>query len=91
MATGYWFYLWQPKVKVEIAVKGGRIVASTATQDIGTGTRSVLADTVAREFDLEASEVEVRIGDSSLPKAPAPVAVASPPRCCRRRLRRSRS
>jgi xanthine dehydrogenase YagR molybdenum-binding subunit len=70
VATGYWFYLWQPKVKVEVAVKGGRIVASTATQDIGTGTRSVLADTVAREFDLEAGEVAVRIGDSSLPEGP---------------------
>jgi xanthine dehydrogenase YagR molybdenum-binding subunit len=68
VATGFWFYLWQPKVKVEVAVKSGRLVASTATQDIGTGTRSVLASTVAREFDLDASDVEVRIGDSSLPE-----------------------
>src|SRR6202007_3133460 len=36
VATGYWLYLWQPKVKVEVAVRGGRIIASTATQDIGT-------------------------------------------------------
>ncbi|MES1148270.1 MAG: xanthine dehydrogenase family protein molybdopterin-binding subunit, partial [Bradyrhizobium guangdongense] len=70
VATGYWFYLWQPKVKVEVAVKGGRIVVSTATQDIGTGIRSVLADTLAREFDLEPGEIEVRIGDSALPEAP---------------------
>ncbi|QPF86048.1 molybdopterin-dependent oxidoreductase [Bradyrhizobium genosp. L] len=70
VATGYWLYLWQPKVKVEVAVRGGRIVASTATQDIGTGTRSVIADTVAREFDLEPDEIEVRIGDSSLPEGP---------------------
>jgi CO/xanthine dehydrogenase Mo-binding subunit len=53
VATGYWLYLWQPGSKVEIAVKGGRLVASTATQDIGTGTRSVIANTVAREFGLE--------------------------------------
>ncbi|OKO76987.1 molybdopterin-dependent oxidoreductase [Bradyrhizobium sp. NAS96.2] len=70
VATGYWLYLWQPNVKVEVAVKGGRIVASTATQDIGTGTRSVLADTIAREFDLEPSDIDVRIGDSSLPEGP---------------------
>ena len=70
VATGYWLYLWQPKVKVEVAVKGGRIVASTATQDIGTGTRSVLADTIAREFDLEPGDIDVRIGDSSLPEGP---------------------
>jgi len=70
VATGYWLYLWQPKVKVEIAVKGGRIIASTATQDIGTGIRSVIADTVARAFDLEPADIEVRIGDSSLPEGP---------------------
>jgi len=70
MATGYWLYLWQPNVKVEVAVKGGRIVVSTATQDIGTGTRSVLADTIARELDLEPSDIDVRIGDSALPEGP---------------------
>ncbi|WP_275949093.1 xanthine dehydrogenase family protein molybdopterin-binding subunit [Bradyrhizobium quebecense] len=70
VATGYWLYLWQPNVKVEVAVKAGRIVASTATQDIGTGTRSVLADTIAREFDLEPADIDVRIGDSSLPEGP---------------------
>jgi xanthine dehydrogenase YagR molybdenum-binding subunit len=45
-------------------------VASVATQDIGTGTRSVIADTLAREFELEPHEVEVRIGDSKLPEGP---------------------
>ena len=29
IATGYWLYLWQPGSKVELAVKDGRIVAST--------------------------------------------------------------
>ncbi len=70
VATGYWLYLWQPGVKVEVAVKGGRLIASTATQDIGTGTRSVIANTVAREFGLEPHEVEVRLGDSGLPEGP---------------------
>ena len=70
VATGYWLYLWQPGSKVEVAVKNGRLVASTATQDIGTGTRSVIANTVAREFGLEPHEIEVRIGDSRLPEGP---------------------
>ena len=70
IATGYWLYLWQPGSKVEVAVKGGRLIASTATQDIGTGTRTVIANTVAHEFGLEPHEVEVRIGDSSLPEGP---------------------
>jgi xanthine dehydrogenase YagR molybdenum-binding subunit len=71
VATGYWLYLWQPGSKVEVSVKGGRLIASTATQDIGTGSRSVIANTVAREFGLEPHEVEVRIGDSRLPEGPS--------------------
>ncbi len=70
VATGYWLYLWQPGSKVELAVEGGRIVASTATQDIGQGSRTVIANTVAHEFGLEPHDIEVRIGDSSLPEGP---------------------
>jgi xanthine dehydrogenase YagR molybdenum-binding subunit len=70
VATGYWLYLWQPGVKVELSVKGGRIVASTATQDIGQGCRTVIANTVAGEFGLEPDDIEVRIGDSDLPEGP---------------------
>jgi xanthine dehydrogenase YagR molybdenum-binding subunit len=70
VATGYWLYLWQPGSKVELAVKDGHLVASTATQDIGQGARTVIANTVAREFGLEPHEVEVRIGDSRLPEGP---------------------
>ena len=70
VAMGYWLYLWQLGTKVALAIENGRLVASVATQDIGTGTRSVIADRIAREFELEPHEIEVRIGDSSLPEGP---------------------
>jgi xanthine dehydrogenase YagR molybdenum-binding subunit len=70
VASGYWLYLWQPGSKVELAIKSGRLIASTAIQDIGTGSRTVIANTVAREFGLDPHEVEVRIGDSNLPEGP---------------------
>jgi xanthine dehydrogenase YagR molybdenum-binding subunit len=70
VATGYWLYLWQLGTKVELAIERGRLVASTAVQDIGTGTRSVIAETIAREFGLEPHEVDIRIGDSRLPEGP---------------------
>ena len=70
VAAGYWLYLWQLGTKVALAIESGRLVASVATQDIGTGTRSVIADRIAREFELEPHEIEVRIGDSSLPEGP---------------------
>jgi xanthine dehydrogenase YagR molybdenum-binding subunit len=70
VASGYWLYLWQPGSCVELAIKGGRISASCAVQDIGTGTRSVIANTVAKAFDLEPQDIEVRIGHSNLPEGP---------------------
>jgi xanthine dehydrogenase YagR molybdenum-binding subunit len=70
VASGYWLYLWQPGSKVELAIKNGRLTAGTAIQDIGTGSRTVIANTVAREFGLDPHEVEVRIGDSMLPEGP---------------------
>jgi xanthine dehydrogenase YagR molybdenum-binding subunit len=70
VATGYWLYLWQPGSSIELAIEGGRFVAKTAVQDIGTGTRSVIAGTLAKAFDLEPQDIEVRIGDSNLPQGP---------------------
>jgi len=70
VASGYWLYLWQPGSTVELAVKGGKLIASTSTQDIGQGSRTVIANTIAQEFGLEPHEVEVRIGDSRLPVGP---------------------
>jgi xanthine dehydrogenase YagR molybdenum-binding subunit len=70
VATGYWFYFWQPGSTVELAIRNGRIVASTAVQDIGTGTRTVIANTVAREFGLDPEDITVQIGHSRLPEGP---------------------
>jgi xanthine dehydrogenase YagR molybdenum-binding subunit len=70
VASGYWLYLWQPGSSVELAIKGGHIIASCAVQDIGTGTRSVIANTVAKAFDLEPQDIEVRVGHSNLPEGP---------------------
>ncbi len=70
VAAGYWLYLWQADTQVELRVRDGRLVASVAVQDIGTGTRTVIADTLAREFGLDPREIEVRLGDSKLPVGP---------------------
>jgi xanthine dehydrogenase YagR molybdenum-binding subunit len=39
-------------------------------QDIGTGTRTVLAQVVAEELGLRPEEVRVRIGDTAFPEGP---------------------
>jgi xanthine dehydrogenase YagR molybdenum-binding subunit len=70
VAAAHWLYFWQPGCAVELSVKDGRLIASTAVQDIGQGIRSVLAEAVARAFALAPQDVAVLIGDSSLPEGP---------------------
>jgi xanthine dehydrogenase YagR molybdenum-binding subunit len=69
-AAANWLYFWQPGSAVELAVTNGRLQAGSGTQDIGTGVRSVLAGTVAQAFGLALHDIEVRLGDSSLPEGP---------------------
>jgi xanthine dehydrogenase YagR molybdenum-binding subunit len=70
VAAANWLYLWQHDCAVELAVERGRLVVSTAVQDMGTGSRTVLARTVADAFRLSTSDVVVRLGDSRLPEGP---------------------
>ena len=47
----------------------GSIEAKIGTQDLGTGTRTVVAMVVAETFGLEPHEVKVSIGDSRYPQS----------------------
>ena len=70
IAAANWLYFWKLGSEVELELKEGRLIAGNATQDIGTGVRSVIATTVAQAFGLPPSAVEARIGDSRLPVGP---------------------
>ena len=70
VAAANWLYWWRAGCQVALSVEGGRLVVSTAAQDIGTGSRSVLASAVAEAFGVSPSSVDVRIGDSRLPRGP---------------------
>jgi xanthine dehydrogenase YagR molybdenum-binding subunit len=48
----------------------GDVLVRTGSQDIGTGTRTVLAQVGADELGLPASRVRIELGDSDLPPAP---------------------
>ena len=49
----------------------GSVEVRSAVQDIGTGTRTILAQVVAEELGLRADEVTVKIGDTLYPNGPA--------------------
>lgn len=48
----------------------GNISIASGTQDLGTGTYTIMTDTVMQELDFPFEKVETKLGDSSLPKAP---------------------
>jgi xanthine dehydrogenase YagR molybdenum-binding subunit len=59
----------QAKARVRILADGSAEV-QCATQDLGTGTYTILAQMVAQELALPIDKVKVRIGDSRLPEGP---------------------
>jgi xanthine dehydrogenase YagR molybdenum-binding subunit len=61
------------RVPAEVIVElkdDGTIRVACGTQDIGTGTYTVVGQMVAEEFQVALQKVEVDIGDSALPPGP---------------------
>ena len=48
----------------------GRAFAGTGSQDLGTGTYTIVAQTAADALGIDPMQVDVKLGDSTLPKAP---------------------
>lgn len=48
----------------------GRYFVGSGTQDLGTGMYTVMAQTIVQELDAPWEMVDVKLGDSTLPKAP---------------------
>jgi xanthine dehydrogenase YagR molybdenum-binding subunit len=71
MAQAHWVYVVSPPTTVEVRVADdGSVSVYNSAQDIGTGTRTVLAQVVAEEFGLSAGEIGVYIGDTRFPWGP---------------------
>ncbi|HEX6254290.1 MAG TPA: molybdopterin-dependent oxidoreductase [Euzebyales bacterium] len=66
-AAANWLYFADPSAEVTVRVADGRLVASTAAQDMGTGGRTVVARAVAEVFGVDPADVEVEIGRSGAP------------------------
>lgn len=70
MAAASWMAKRRPaEVKVVLTDDGG-VTVQCATQDIGTGTYTVLAQMAARATGVDVSRVKVEIGDTALPPGP---------------------
>jgi xanthine dehydrogenase YagR molybdenum-binding subunit len=93
VAAGNWLYIVNPTAEVELTVVDGVVVARSATQDIGTGTRSVLTGILRAELGLPASRIRVEIGRTGTVPGPpstgsqATTSIAPAARDAARRLR----
>ncbi len=71
MASTRWGQIGGPGSSVDVVVRDdGTVEAHNGAQDIGTGTKTVLATIVAEELGIKASQVVVKMGDTDLPRGP---------------------
>ena len=75
LAFGAWFTFCEPKTRVQLKTTSSGVVVSTACQDMGNGTRTVLAVTVAEQLGVEPSDVVVKVGNSN--DVPGPTSAGS--------------
>jgi xanthine dehydrogenase YagR molybdenum-binding subunit len=71
MAQSQWVSVIHPPTACEVRIDGdGSVEAFSAAQDIGTGTRTILAQVVAEELGLAADQIGAYIGDTRYPMGP---------------------
>ena len=68
---GLSFHTWtgtaHPAACILTVNPDGSVVISSGTQDIGTGTRTVMAIVAAETFGLQPQNIQIQVGDSTLP------------------------
>lgn len=65
LGTAMWFGAGAPPCHVEAVIRSdGSVTISCGTQDIGTATRTIMAQIAAEELGLDVGEIEVDIGDT---------------------------
>jgi xanthine dehydrogenase YagR molybdenum-binding subunit len=71
MASSVWYNAGGQGFKVDIVVSpDGTVEVRNGAQDIGTGTRTVLAVLVAEELGLKPDQIVVKLGDTNFPPGP---------------------
>lgn len=70
MAGGAWESMQQKAAASARLTVDGKLTVASATEDIGTGTYTVMAQIAAEMLGLPLGDVAFKLGDSSLPEAP---------------------
>ena len=70
MATGIWDAFHIMAEAKAVLTADGKLMVSSATSDIGTGTYTIMTQIAAETLGLPIEDVTFRLGDSSLSQAP---------------------
>jgi xanthine dehydrogenase YagR molybdenum-binding subunit len=70
MASGAWEAMQMPFATRIVMTANGHVEVASATSDIGTGTYTIMAQVAAEMLGVPLDCVTVKLGDSTLPKAP---------------------
>lgn len=70
MAAGIWEALQLPARAEALLKTDGKLIVSSATADIGTGTYTIMTQIAADCMGMDIADVEFRLGDSDMPVAP---------------------
>jgi xanthine dehydrogenase YagR molybdenum-binding subunit len=70
MATGTWESWQVPASAKAVLTADGKLTASSATTDIGTGTYTIMTQIAADTLGVPIADVAIQLGDSTLPNAP---------------------
>jgi xanthine dehydrogenase YagR molybdenum-binding subunit len=80
MASSMWRQMGSRNAIVDTAIhRDGRVEVRNGSQDIGTGTRTVMAIIAAEEIGLSPNEIQVSLGQTKWPKGPASGGSATSP------------
>ncbi|NKZ03765.1 molybdopterin-dependent oxidoreductase [Actinomadura latina] len=79
VAAANYMYFLDPGTRVSLTVEQGAVVARIATQDIGTGSRSVIAEVVRSALGLRPGQVRVELGRSDHAYGPTSASSCSTP------------
>ena len=64
LASGGWYHFFDPHTQLELEAGPAGFVARTACQDMGNGTRALIAAAVGQRLGVPATAIDVAIGDS---------------------------
>jgi xanthine dehydrogenase YagR molybdenum-binding subunit len=70
LSMANWFYFFHSATQIEVRSTADGISVTTAAQDMGNGSRTVLAQAVAEIFGIAPTDVIVHIGDSRAVRGP---------------------